>query len=99
MILYYFFSIMTLSLIGLLLRYFVRPKRNITIGLFTEALKKENSGRYEEAMISYTSALDEAKKTPFHGSMKSKIIQKLKVLHTIMEYKGNFHLNQRHNWY
>jgi len=65
-------------------------KKTLPLRLFIEAQKNENDGRFEEAVIAYESALDEARKFRFHGSLKNKIINKLKVLHTTIEYKNNF---------
>ena len=65
-------------------------KKTLPTRLFIEAQKNENDGRFEEAVIAYESALDEASKFRFHGSLKNKIIEKLKVLHTTIEYKNNF---------
>jgi hypothetical protein len=66
-------------------------KNNLPVRLFIEAQKNENDGYFEEALITYESALDEVKKLRFHGNLKNKIIDKLKVLHTAIEYKNNFH--------
>jgi hypothetical protein len=65
-------------------------KKNLPVRLFIEAQKNENNGHFEEAVITYESALDEVRKFRFHGSLKNKIIDKLKVLHTAIEYKNNF---------
>ena len=65
-------------------------KKTLPVRLFIEAQKNENDGRYEEAVITYESALEEVKKFRFHGSLKNKIIDKLKVLHTTIEYNNNF---------
>lgn len=64
-------------------------RRNLPIELFIEAQKIENDGRFEEAVISYGSALDEVKKIRFQRGLKNKIIEKLKVLNTTIEYKNN----------
>ena len=64
-------------------------KKSIPVRLFIEAQKNENDGHFEEAVITYESALDEAKKVRFHGSLKNKIIDKIKVLHTAINYKNN----------
>ena len=66
-------------------------KKTPPLKLFIEAQKNENDGRFEEAVVTYESALDEIKKFRFHGSLKNKIIDKLKVLHTNIEYQNNFH--------
>ena len=82
---------MLLSLIIFLLRYFLLRKRDIPVELFVEALRNENSGQFEEAVITYENALDAVKKSRVHSYLKNKIIEKLKVLHTIIEYKNSLH--------
>ena len=64
-------------------------KKNLPVMLFIEAQKNENDGRFEEAVVTYESALDEMKKFKFHGNLKNKIISKLKVLKTAIAYKNN----------
>ena len=58
-----------------------------------EAQKNENDGHFEEAVITYESALDEVKKFRFHGNLKNKIIGKLKVLNTAMRIRIIFVLS------
>jgi hypothetical protein len=65
-------------------------KKTLPLKLFIEAQKDENDGRFEEAVITYESALEEVRKFKFHGSLKNKIIEKLKVLHTTIEYQNSF---------
>lgn len=67
-------------------------KNNLPVRLFIEAQKTENDGHFEEAVITYETALDEIRKFRFHGNLKNKIISRLKVLHTAIEYKNNFHI-------
>jgi tetratricopeptide (TPR) repeat protein len=64
------------------------PKKNISVDLFNEALRNENNGQYEKAVANYESALNEVNKTRFHKTFKNKIIEKLKVLHTLIEYNN-----------
>lgn len=64
-------------------------KKNLPVTLFIEAQKNENDGHFEEAVVTYESALDEVKKFRFHTSLKNKIISKLKVLNTAIAYKNN----------
>jgi hypothetical protein len=66
-------------------------KNNLPVRLFIEAQKTENDGHFEEAVISYESALEEVRKFRFHSDLKNKIISRLKVLHTAIEYSNNFH--------
>jgi hypothetical protein len=75
-----------------LVRWFVQQKKNMPDELFMEALRNENSGQFEKAIVTYERALDEVNKIRFQDSnLKSKIIEKLKVLHTVIEYENGFH--------
>ena len=86
----YIFFLMILSIIILLIRSFILWKKNIPVELFVEALRNENNGDFEEAIITYETALTESKKTRFlRNSLENKIVAKLKVLHTIIDYKNN----------
>jgi hypothetical protein len=64
-------------------------KKDLPVELFVEGLKYENDGHFDEAIINYENALSEVKKNRFHRDLENKIIQKLKVLHTMSEYKKN----------
>jgi hypothetical protein len=89
---YYFLLIIGLSLI-LLVRFFILRKRNIPAEMFLEALRNENSGNFEEAVITYENALNEVKKIRFHdSSLKRRITEKLKVLRTIIDYEHSQHV-------
>ena len=85
---YYILFFIGLSIIILVFRFAVSSKENISINLFNEALKNENNGLYELAVTNYESALSEVKKTRFHSTFKNKIVEKLKVLHTLIEYNN-----------
>jgi hypothetical protein len=88
---YYLIFIFTvLSLLIFLIRSFVQSKKNIPVELFVAALLQENSGHFEKAVIGYESALHEVKKIRFNRVLKNKIIEKLKLLHTVIEYNNNF---------
>lgn len=92
---YYFFSLMVLSIVFLLIRFFVLRRRNIPVELFVEALRNENSGQFEAAVVTYENALQEVKKIRFHDTnLKKRIIDKLKLLHTIIEYKNNLRITR-----
>ncbi len=79
-------------LLILLIRRFILRQKNAPGELFAEALRNENSGYFETAVVTYERALNEVNKTTFNGSdLKTKIIEKLKVLHTVIEYKNGFH--------
>jgi len=68
----------------------LNPRRkNRPSELFAEALRKENNGNFVVAKMTYETALNEINKTGFHGgSLKTKIIEKLKVLETVIEYEN-----------
>jgi len=91
---YYIYLIILSTIIIFLACSFLWRKKDISAGLYSEALKDENSGHYEEAVIIYESALDEVKKVRFHKELKNKIIEKLKVLHLFIEYQNSFHLSR-----
>jgi len=81
--------IMIALLIGSIISSLFFKKKNLPVELFVEGLKYENDGHFDEAVINYENALTEVKKNRFHSNLKNKIIQKLKVLNTIIEYKKN----------
>ena len=84
---------MIVLLITSIISSFFLKKKDLPVELFVEGLKNENDGHFDEAIIKYENALNEVKENRFHRELKSKIIQKLKVLHTIIEYRNNFSLH------
>jgi hypothetical protein len=65
-------------------------KKDIPFELFVAALRNENNGCFEAAVITYETALDEVKKSRFRAdNLKTKIIGRLRVLHTNIEYNNN----------
>ncbi|HET6723006.1 MAG TPA: hypothetical protein VFH07_09665 [Chitinophagaceae bacterium] len=70
-----------------IIRSLFLKKKNLPVELFVEGLKYENNGHFNEAIINYENALAEVKKNRFRNNLKSRIIQKLKVLQTIIEYQ------------
>ena len=81
-----------LPLFILMIRRIVSTRRNAPDELFAEALKNENSGQFEAAIITYERALGEVKKAGFqNGDLKNNIIEKLKVLNTVIGYQNGFH--------
>ena len=81
-------------MIILLIYSVVMEKRNIPVELFIEALRDENSGHFEEAMVTYEIALGKFKKMRSHSQLRNKIVEKIKLLHTVIEYKNSFHFSQ-----
>src|SRR6187402_2685304 len=64
-------------------------KKDLPVELFVEGLRFENDGHFDEAILNYENALSEVKKNKVHRDLENRIIQKLKVLHTISEYRKN----------
>ncbi|HEX6172201.1 MAG TPA: hypothetical protein VFZ33_21105 [Chitinophagaceae bacterium] len=81
--------IMIALLIASIISSLFLKKKDLPVELFVEGLKYENDGQFDEAIINYENALSEVGKNRFHHDLKNKIIQKIKVLRTIIEYKKN----------
>jgi hypothetical protein len=64
-------------------------KSPICIGLYVKALRDENDGHFEEAIAAYETALVQCRKIRFQGVFRNKIIGKVKLLHTIIEYNNS----------
>jgi hypothetical protein len=87
---YYLFSIILLLIISAVVHFFIQRRKDIPLELFVAALKDENNGYFEAAVVTYESALDEVKKNRFRSSdLKNKIIEKLKILHAFIEYENH----------
>ena len=91
---FYLYPAIVLSVVILFTRYLLQKKKNIPVRLFAEALRKENSGHFEKAVITYQNALDEVKKVRFHHRLETKIVAKLKVLNTVIAYTNNSHFTR-----
>lgn len=90
-----FFLFLIVSLIVFLIRFFILRENNAPVKIFAEALKNENNGHFEEAILTYETALNEFKKNRFrNNSLKNTITKRLKVLHTITEYNKNLHFTR-----
>lgn len=87
--------IMLLLLIIFLIHSVVQRKKNIPVELFVEALRNENNGEFEAAIVTYERALNVVGKNRFRSGLKNKIIEKIKVVHTIIEYKNNLRFTRR----
>jgi hypothetical protein len=85
---YLLFIIIALLIASIISSLFLK-KKDLPVELFVEGLRYENDGHFDEAIINYENALSEVKKNRFHRDLENRIIQKLKVLHTISEYKKN----------
>ena len=74
----------------LLFRTAIAARSDNSEQLYTEALKNENSGKLEDALVIYENAFAAAKKIRRNPSFKDKIAAKLQLLHTVIEYNRNF---------
>jgi len=89
--------IMILLLIAFIISSVFLKKNNSSLKLFVEGLKHENSGNFEEAIRNYENALSEVKKSRFRNNLENKIVQKLKVLHSILEYKSSLGFTRQYS--
>lgn len=92
---YYVLFVIGFSGTILIIRSVVLKGNDNPVKLFAEALRKENNGQLEDAITTYENALNEVKKGRFHKSLKNKITEKLKVLHTKIEYRNSFYFIAR----
>lgn len=88
-------SVSVLLIALFLLRVLFYSKKNISEKSFSIALQNENNGNYEEALLNYEIALAHVKKMKHHKDLKGKILEKIKVLHTVIQYQKNlFNVNK-----
>lgn len=87
----FYFTLLSLILLVIIhfVRSFLRRNKNTSVEFFSEALRNENDGDYESAVINYEFVLNKFKKNKFDNIIRNKAIEKLKVLHAIIEYKNN----------
>lgn len=86
---------MIAAIVILIASSIILKRKSLPVRLFIEAQKNENDGHFEEAIVSYESALNEAKKIRFHGSLKNRISDKLKVLNTAIDYRNNIRFTRQ----
>lgn len=91
---FYLFAAAGLLMILALIRFIMLRKQHAGVNLFAEAIKNENSGHFEEAIIAYNNALAAVKKNRFHNDLENKITEKLKVLNNTIAYNKSFHLTR-----
>jgi hypothetical protein len=95
---YYFLPIVFLGTAVIAIHFFILQRKNIPFELYSEALKNENDGQFEAAVITYRTALDEVKKARFgNSSLRNRILEKLKVLHTNIAYRNSFEFKRGDN--
>lgn len=84
---YYLLILVVLSILFLVIRFWIMRQKNISVELFARALQEENSGHYEEAVVNYESALKEVIKIRYHGNLKNKIVEKIRLMRTVIDYQ------------
>ena len=72
----------------------IQKNRQSSVSLYVKALKDENSGNLEGALATYKSDYEEAAKTRFQENMKERILNKMKVLHSMKGYNKQFQLTE-----
>ncbi len=90
-IFYVLILVIMIIIVFLVIRYLILGRKTVPGLLFSEALRNENSGNFEAAVITYEQALAEVKKFRFQDQdLRKRIIQKIKVLQTAIEYEKDF---------
>ena len=93
-IFYTILSAIILSILLYIVRTVIKKKRQTSFSLYVKALKDENSGNLDAALANYKSAYAEATKTRFQENMKERILNKMKVLHSMKGYNKQFQLTE-----
>ena len=84
-----------LIIIILAIRSYILGRNNLSGKLFTEALRNENSGLFEEAVIVYENVLKVAVKRRYPGNkFRQMIVGKIKVLNTAIDYRNNLQFSR-----
>jgi len=98
MLAYYFlYLLIFLGVLFLLVRHLLLRRTSLSAQLFIKALRAENEGLYDEAVVSYENALSEIKKNRFHRRLEIRICEKLKLLHTVRTYKKDQNFIRKNN--
>ncbi|MBL0337184.1 MAG: hypothetical protein IPP73_18180 [Chitinophagaceae bacterium] len=87
---FYILSLAGLFILFIVIRALLLLRKDVPANLFAEALKNENSGNLESAVTIYKEALQEASKSRSQHDLREKIVEKLKVLNTVLAYNRNF---------
>ena len=75
----------------------VAHKRTRHTQLYSEGMRHENAGDYDLAIHDYEDALNEIVKHKQDKEFANKIVQKIKILRTTIDYEKNFHTDQEHD--
>jgi outer membrane protein assembly factor BamD (BamD/ComL family) len=83
--------IISLVLICVAILVFLWQKQNAHTELYSEGVRNENAGQYEQALHNYEDALNEIRKLRMSKRFGSKIVQRIKVMRTLINYEKAFH--------
>jgi hypothetical protein len=84
-----------LFILIILVRTFGYRRKSLPARSFAAALKDENNGDYESALNGYEVTLMAMRKSKGYRSLRIKILEKIKLLHTVIDYRKNlFTVNQ-----
>jgi PDZ domain-containing secreted protein len=87
----YAILILFIILIFLVVLFYFSKKKNTSELLYMEGVREENLGHLKLAVIAYKKALLQTDHFRFQATLKSKIINKIKVLQTVIKYEASFH--------
>ena len=88
----YLLLISSCMLVFIVIIFFVvAHKRSRHTQLYSKGMRHENAGDYNLAIHNYEDALNEIVKRKQDKEFASKIIQKIKILRTTIDYEKNFH--------
>ena len=83
------------ALLCLTVFYFFWYKQNAHTELYSEGVRNENEGRYTLALRNYEDALSEIRKLRLSKKFGLKIVQRIKVLRTIINYEKIFQTERK----
>jgi hypothetical protein len=88
----YLYLLLPIALVAicLILVFYTSHKKNIHTELYMEGIRNENNGLYKRALNNYEEALTEIRKNKIPNKLGKKINDKIKMLHTIIEYEAQF---------
>jgi len=92
----YLLLFISLLVITLIIVFYASHKKNIHTELYMEGVRNENNGLYKIALDNYQAALAEIRKHKIPNTLGKKIDEKIKMLHTIIEYEAQF---EQSLWY
>ncbi len=79
----------------ILTRLFLQWKNKKAFETYAKGLQNENSGEFETAVINYEMAVALLTRSKFQNSaLKIMITDKLKTLHTVIEYNNGYQFNR-----